>query len=124
LEHLQVYGIELRPVDDTWWPYVVIVSEPPFVSVRGPLGVLASEATGWSGIVASQIVPALRNRYYLGLSVFLVGYGLLVDWRLARDWNNKSRNSYMRLRCVLKELKKQRMTPANATPNGEAAESE
>ena len=81
------YGIEEQSItmEAVAW-YNVLGTPPPHM--RGSLIAVASEATGWCGVVAAYIVPALKNRYYLGFSLFLLVYGLLQDWWVARNWNN------------------------------------
>ena len=44
---------------------------------RGSMVLIASHATGWAGLVATRIAPSLRNRWFVGLSVFLILNGLL-----------------------------------------------
>ena len=39
----------------------------------------AIHATGWSGLAAARLAPALRNSSYLTLSGFLILYGIMVS---------------------------------------------
>jgi len=75
-------------------------------TMRGRLSVMASQATGWIGLVAAIIAPSLRNRFYLGLSLFLLLYGLFfANWDLMLMWNDPTRLKALRTIAILSELK-------------------
>jgi hypothetical protein len=117
------YGIELHPVKPNWGAWFDVFGIPPKEYQRGSLMVMASEATGWCGVIAARIAPALRSRYYLSFSVFLVLYGLLSDWSVARGRNDPDFLNFIRLRAVLKEIREARNTSQKPT-NVNIAENE
>lgn len=69
----------------------------------------ASQATGWIGLVAAIIAPSLRNRFYLGFSLFLLVYGLIANRDIAQMWNDLTRLKALRTIAILSELKHLRM---------------
>jgi hypothetical protein len=44
-----------------------LIPVPTNEELRGDIVVVAFPATGWCGLAAMHFVPALRNRYYVGL---------------------------------------------------------
>jgi hypothetical protein len=67
---------------------------------------LRLHATGWGGLIALYFAPALRTWSFVMLCIFLIGYGLLHDWELARNFSNPLPQWTTLLRSVLAELKK------------------
>ena len=101
------YGIELVRRGgalemDAWYE---VLGTPDPVFIRGSLTVMAAEATGWCGLVAALIAPTLRARYYLGFSIFLIVYGVIGDWFVARGINDPVIRCVISLRTLLTELK-------------------
>lgn len=104
----ECYGIKPHP-STKWDVWYEVLGTPAPEYMRGHLTVVASEATGWCGLVAARLSPALRNRYYLGFSLLLVLYGLWADWLIASRVHNLTTNAFIRLHGVLRELKEVRM---------------
>ena len=103
----QGYGISPHAADD-WTPWYFVLGEPDLAVFRGPLTLLAAQATGWAGLVASRLAPTLRCPIYLGFSGFLVAYGLLANWSYAKNANSETTVCLARIRAVLNELRKAR----------------
>ncbi len=115
------YGIEGRHIAMEWGVCYKVLGTPG-PHTRGNLIVVASEATGWCGIVALFIAPPLKNRYYLGFSLFLVLYGLLQDWWVATYWNNPVTSGMIHLHAVLVELKEARIDKGKENRSGLASD--
>lgn len=105
------YGIEphRRGMTTEWGIWYNILGTPTPEQLRGYLLVIASEATGWSGIVAAQISPALKSRYYLSFSILLVLYGVIADWFVVGRLNNPIASGALRVHAVLAEIKEARI---------------
>jgi hypothetical protein len=75
---LKHYGIDPpAPSDsDAWtaWSGVLGSFEPE--DIRGTIIMLASQATGWSGLAAILFAPSLNNRYFLAFCLFSIFAGL------------------------------------------------
>jgi len=101
------YGI--RPQDlneDHQWGvlyWILGIWKPE--DTRGSLLMVATEATGWAGLMATRIAPALRNRYYFYFVGFLIGMGLIHDLYVARRKVDPRMSSYAHIRAVLRELR-------------------
>jgi len=63
----QRYGIDLSDLEEEWEPLFWSIGTPTDVEWRGPLLMIASEASGWCGLAATLLAPELGNRYYLAL---------------------------------------------------------
>jgi hypothetical protein len=85
-------------------PLESVLTIPTPEEVRGSVLVNASHATGWAGLFASRFAPALSNKWYMSLSFFLVGCGLLHDWGVARRMHDPALGNMLRLRAVLREF--------------------
>jgi hypothetical protein len=107
---LKRYGIEVAHPDLTPWVRILGAEEIRPQDLRGFLFVMALHATGWSGLLALYFAPVLRTWSYTIFSLFLVGYGLLHDREVARDNSNEVWQWLIRLRCVLAELEKTRVS--------------
>lgn len=113
------YGISPRPPSDVransemaiWHE---VLGTPTAEEVRGSSFLRAMHGAGWLGLAATQIAPALWNRYYLGLSGILVFQGLVSDFRISRRWNNRVYDILMRTRSVLREIPLLQAKPQNA----------
>jgi hypothetical protein len=64
---------------------------------------IAYEAAGWSGLVASLFAPALRNRYYLPLCLIFIPKGLHNDYYIAGRRTDPIAIGMGRLRALLSE---------------------
>jgi hypothetical protein len=103
----ECYGITAQPQD--WSVWYEVLGKPAPEHFRGSLMVVASEAVGWSGLVAARLSPVLRNRYYVGFCALLVFYGLLADWAIASRLQDPVMSAFIRINGVLRELKEVRM---------------
>lgn len=85
---------------------------------RGSIFVIASEAMGWCGLAAAHFAPSLKNRYYIGFSIFLLITGLFHDWYVAASLNNLGFVGVLRVRALLKEYRDTTQHPAlPSSPN-------
>jgi hypothetical protein len=117
---LKRYGIEppLMPVDlpypGEWYVWTGALGTPDPQPVKGLLFLSAMHATGWSGLAAAWCVPLLRSRFYLSPSLFLIGFGLLQDWRISRWWRDPATRWMLSLRGVLADF-----PPSHSQPGDE-----
>jgi hypothetical protein len=115
---LKRYGIEKTPEFHPE-PWANTLGELRPQDWRGTLLVIALHATGWSGLMALYFAPELRTWAFRIFCIFLIGYGLLHDWQVARNFNNPLSQWTILLRSVLAELKKPRKGD-HADENSEA----
>jgi hypothetical protein len=101
-----------------WGFWHNILGSPTDRELRGSIFNGATHAAGWLGLVAAQITPALRNRYYFGLVAVLIITGLISDFSVARSWGNRVYDIMNRTRCVLRDIPIQ----GREMPNGEESE--
>jgi hypothetical protein len=82
---------------------------------------IATHATGWSGIAALQIAPALRNKYYICFCLFLILNGLIHDFYVVVRRFNPIAGGYINIRAALREFPKPQLTKplAGTTPETE-----
>jgi hypothetical protein len=113
------YGIEPEDVkDDEWEVLYWTLGTPTIEDMRGSLMMIATHATGWSGLAAARIAPALQNRYYLGFCIFLVLTGLLNNYYVVVSRNDPHVAGYINVRALLREFRKERAKNAPpAKPN-------
>ena len=78
---------------------------------------IASHATGWCGLVATRLAPALWNKYYLALCALFVLVGLRSDYYVAGRRTDPVAASLGRTRALLKEYVKER----RAKPESQAS---
>jgi hypothetical protein len=98
-------------------PLQKVLTVPTPEEIRGSLLVNASHATGWAALIASKFAPALRTKWYLTFAVFLIAYGLIHDWYVAKHLWDPDIGDIARLRAVLREFSKlQPGAPAQPTP--------
>lgn len=102
------YGIDLSAVEEEWEFLFWSLGTPTDVEWRGHLLMIASEATGWCGLVASLLAPALRNRYYLALCALLILTGLHNDYFVAGRRTDPVSLAMGRTRALLREYEKDR----------------
>jgi hypothetical protein len=87
-------------------PLQKVLTVPTAEEIRGSILVNASHATGWAALIASKFAPALRTKWYITFAVFLIVYGLLHDWYVAKRLNDPDMGDTLRLRAVLREFPK------------------
>jgi hypothetical protein len=120
------YGIEARHLDQEEWNVLyatlgLLTTE----DTHGNILMLASEATGWCGLAAMRLAPALWNRYYVSFSIFLIVIGLLHDWHVERNLNNPRFLGVLRVRALLKQYRNSterrdlRSLPRSSAPNAD-----
>jgi hypothetical protein len=102
------------------WQEVLGKPDPEWF--RGHALVLAAAATGWIGLMAAVVAPALRNRFYLSFSILLVFYGFLSTLRIARNLTNPVTWQAVKLDAMLSELKALRSN--NRAPNKDSDDQE
>lgn len=106
------YGVDLEHAEEQmeWeallWPVGTLTE----VEWRGPLLMIASEATGWCGLVAATLAPALRNRYYIALAVIFLLTGLHNDYYVAGWRTDPVATAASKSRAILREYEKDRRT--------------
>jgi hypothetical protein len=71
---------------------------------RGLLSMIATHATGWSGLAAIQIAPALRNKHYVLFCLFLILNGLIHDFYVVVRRFNPIAGGYISIRAILREF--------------------
>jgi hypothetical protein len=102
------YGIELEELGEEWvWLYWHL-GLPTGEEVRGYVLAIASHATGWAGLAALLLAPALRNRYFVGFCILLVVVGLHHDYYVARRRYDPIAIAIVRIRALLRECAKTR----------------
>jgi hypothetical protein len=101
------YGIDPTQFNEDEWP-VLFWTLPTRTrwEVRGDLSMIASQATGWSGLAAILLAPTLRNGYYLTFSLFLILNGLLHDFYLIQRNLHPTAAAYTTLRATLRAFPK------------------
>jgi len=99
------YGIKPEDVtgDNLGVLYWVLGSPTP-QDMRGNLILIAIEATGWAGLLATRIAPSLQIKYYFYFCAFLILNGLLNDFYTIRYSTDIRAIPYLRIRAVLREL--------------------
>jgi hypothetical protein len=117
LELLKVrYGIQedapwawnVTPAWDVW--AAAMVTRPLLEDVRGDLWGMMTHASGWAGVIASCLAPALRNRYYLSLCAVFIIYGVLHDKWVAKRLSDPVFGEVAMLRSILKQLQDAKST--------------
>jgi ABC-type multidrug transport system fused ATPase/permease subunit len=103
---LDRYGIDLSDVDDEWQHLFWVLGTPTDVEWRGPLLMIAFEATGWCGLVATRLAPMLRNPYYYALCALFILAGLHNDYYIAGRRTDPIAITTGRIRAVLREYDK------------------
>jgi len=109
------YGIKRDDAFHTpnWEVFYFTLATPTREEVRGEPIMTATHATGWAGLVAILLAPALRNRYYLSLSLLMVVSGLIHDFYLVRRINNPIVSRFLNIRGLLREFEKTPRAGAN-----------
>jgi hypothetical protein len=98
------YNLEAADLDQDDWNVLYDTLGPlSLADVRGDYTVIAYEAIGWSGLAATLLAPALRNRYYVSLSIVLIVWGLLHDWHVVGNVTNPRFLGFLKIRTLLRE---------------------
>jgi hypothetical protein len=97
------YGIDPNQFEQDEWPVLFwTLPTPRRWEVRGDLSMIAAHATGWSGLAAILLAPALRSRYYLTFSLFLILSGLIHDFYLIQRNLDPTSAGYVNIRATLR----------------------
>jgi hypothetical protein len=107
------YGVELHRVEEEWQFIFWSLGTFSDVEWRGPLLMIAFEATGWCGLAAIQLAPALSNRYYLALCLLFIVTGLHNDYWVAGRRIDPVAVALRQTRALLREYEKDRQPSAN-----------
>jgi len=108
---LERFGVNLSVAGSEWEPMLWAVGSLTEVEWRGPILMIASEAIGWCGLVATTLAPALRNRYYIGLSAVFLLTGLHNDYYVAARRTDPAAQAAWKTRAILREYEKDPRTP-------------
>jgi hypothetical protein len=102
------YAIKREDSNSTraWWIFYVTLPTPTREEVRGQTLMVATHATGWSGVVATQFASTLSNRYYLSFTALMIVTGLFHDYYLARSIYHPVIRSLSNVRGMLREFRK------------------
>lgn len=108
------YGFDLDPLDQGEWDALYEASSSTQITkLADHMLMLATQALGWSGLVAIRFAPSLKNKAYLAFNLFMVAIGLLYEWWLIRSMNDPVVFGLLRVRALLRDLKKGRRTKGN-----------
>jgi hypothetical protein len=98
-------------------PLQDVLTTPTPEEIRGSILVNALHATGWAALIASRFAPILRTRWYIASAAFLMAYGLLHDWYVAKHLRDPGIGDTARLLAVLREFPKlQAGAPSHPAP--------
>ena len=100
---LERYGVNLGTAGEELEPLLWAVGTLTELEWRGPLLIIASEATGWCGLVATTLAPTLRNSYYIALSLIFLLTGLHNDYRVAGRRTDPEATAAWKTRAILRE---------------------
>jgi hypothetical protein len=84
---------------------------------------VATQATGWSGLAALRFVPKLHTSYFILFCEFLILVGLFHDLGVVQRLNHRTVSWGIGLTRAFAELKELRKTTKNVE-DGEADENE
>jgi hypothetical protein len=101
------YGLDIDRIDRDWELFYWNLGPPSAIDYRGPLLMMALHATGWSGVVATVLAPALWNRYYLALCALLIVLATHSDHYVALRNTLPEGVTGIRLRSLLREFDRQ-----------------
>lgn len=105
---LDRYGIQPRHLKADWAFYMVALSNPTHEEVTGSMMMHVFHATGWCGLVATLLAPALRTSYYLALCLMLIAGGLVVGYTTAANLEDPLNIALLNMRAVVREYEKGR----------------
>ncbi|MGB6678474.1 MAG: hypothetical protein WBE44_17395 [Terriglobales bacterium] len=119
---LKRYGIEAPrgPDPGEWHPWVRFWGGLRWHLLRSYLIMMSLEAAGWSGLAALYFAPPLRNAPFVGLCGFLIFFGLLNDYNLARYQTDPIDVWMVSLGNILKDLKEAGAAIPNAAAQPDA----
>jgi len=112
------YGVseEDLPVA-SFFPLQKVLTVPTQEEIRGSVLVNALHATGWAALIASRFAPILRTRWFIAFAAFLIVYGLLHDWYVAKHLWDPDIGDTARLQAILREFPKlQPSGPSQSAP--------
>jgi hypothetical protein len=91
------------------------------VEWRGPLLLIALEATAWCGGAAITLAPAPRNKYYLAICLIFLLQGLMNDYYSAKRRADPVASAIGRIRALLREYEKDAQRQAHQNVPSEEA---
>jgi hypothetical protein len=103
------YGVEPRHLKTDWVFYMYALGDPSEEEVEGPLIISILHATGWCGLVATFLAPALRSGYYLGPCLIFMIVGLLGSYTAVCNRTNRMAIAMSRMRVLIREYEKDRL---------------
>jgi hypothetical protein len=114
------YGIEPPDIQTQadWGVWYWALGSANFPELRGAGFFSAMHATGWCGLAALRLEPALRTKSYVGLSLFLIFCGLVHAWSVSRWWHNPVQVATSKVRGLLAEIKAFKLAKASR-PSGD-----
>ena len=114
----QRYGINPDDLhqDNQWGALYWILGIWYPEDLRGNLLVICLEATGWAGLAASRVAPALQTKYFLYFVGLLIVIGLLHDLYVVRRNVDPRISSYSHIRAILRELRRLPEPKADTKP--------
>lgn len=112
------YGIEpptaIQTEQWSFWHYWL--GNPKPEDIRGNQTVRVFTATGYCGIIAMWLAPALRTHFFVAFCAVLLIAGLVHDAQLIVRWNNPIVATGWRLICILRDIP----TPQSAIKTDDA----
>ena len=106
---LELYKIvppdRLDPIE-AWRPWTGVIGRLEAEDVRGYLLMVATHATGWSGIFAAYFAPRLQTRYFAAFCLFSIAMGLLHDFGVAHRLCRIDKSWVLGLNRAFQELKR------------------
>jgi hypothetical protein len=84
--------------------------------LRGSLLVISLEATGWAGLAATRVAPALDTKYYLYFVGLLIVIGLSHDWYIVRRNVDPRISGYTHVLAVARELRRSQQPKEDKKP--------
>ena len=98
-----------------WSVLYWLLGVPDPRDIRGSLLVFTLEATGWAGIAAARVAPALYAKPFYYFYLFLIANGLFHDFIVIRGITDPRASGYMNIRAVLRELRQLRQQDTSPT---------
>jgi hypothetical protein len=115
------YGIDTDDLEEEWEHLFWSVGMLTDVEWRGPLLLIALEATAWCGVAAITLAPALRNKYYLAICLIFFLQGLMNDYYSAKRRADPVASAIGRIRALLREYEKDAQRQAHQNVPSEEA---
>jgi hypothetical protein len=91
---------------EAWIPWAGVLGRLEPEDVRGSMMMVASHATGWSGLAAIHFAPALYRHYFLAFCLFLIFSGLLHDYGVASRLSSPEQSWRLGVVRSFEELKR------------------